>query len=73
MELQHLKQPVGIEILKKLKKKRGYVNGTKGNSLTVKAIIQDPEEVAGKMAGTWLTTKAQSHALIQDMLRAMAL
>ena len=47
MELRRLKQD-----LKKLKKEKGFVRGTKGNSLTIETIIQDLEGVARMTART---------------------
>ena len=50
-ELRRLKQDLGVEFLKKLKKEKGFVRGTKGNSLTVETVIQDLEEVARRQQG----------------------
>ena len=51
-ELRRLKQDLGVEVLKKLKKEKGFVRGTKGNSLTIETIIQDLEGVAKTTART---------------------
>ena len=51
-ELRRLKQDLGVEVLKKLKREKGFVRGTKGNSLTVETVIQDLEGVAKTTART---------------------
>ena len=54
MELRCLKQDLEVKVLKKLKREKGFVRGTKGNSLTIKTIIQDLEGVARMMARTMI-------------------
>ena len=42
-ELRRLDQPTGVEILKTLKRGKGYVRGTRGNSLTIEVVLQNLE------------------------------
>ena len=58
MELRRLKQDLGVEVLKKLKKEKGFVRGTKGNSLTIETIIQDLEGVAKTTARTLIDSRS---------------
>ena len=51
-ELRRLKQDLGVEVMTKLKREKGFVRGTKGNSLTVETVIQDLEGVAKTTART---------------------
>ena len=51
-ELRRLDQPTGVEVLKTLKKGKGYVRGTRGNSLTIKVVLQNLEGTRAVTART---------------------
>ena len=63
-ELRRLKQDLGVEVLKKLKQEKGFVRGTKGNSLTIETIIQDLEGVARR---TVLATVSMTRLFTVDL------
>ena len=43
---------MGVEVLKTLKRGKGYVRGTRGNSLTIEVVLQNLEGMRAVMART---------------------
>ena len=60
---------LGVEVLKKLKREKGYIRVTKGNSLTIKAGIQDLEGITRTTARTLIDSGSMGSCIDSGFIK----